>query len=145
MRGSIIHLAAAGFLAVTAIPAAAQQSDDADLVELMRGTWKIVKDDGEIAQDCDNGQHFEPSPDGRHILLTQAGTELSSNYLVIHSEGRRLLLFIEGEDRLTDEGDPVLWWAYFKGPDRFVWRRYDWPRNNATAAEWARCEAESTE
>jgi hypothetical protein len=137
-------LSVIALLALAAAPATAQPSESVGLVELMRGTWKIVGDDGNVVQDCDKGQHFEPSADGHHVLLSEVGTDFSADYHVIHAEGGRILSYIEGEDRLTDEGDPVLWWAYFKDRDHFVWRRYDWPENNATAAEWVRCSTESS-
>ena len=102
---------------------------------LIAGEWEVV--DGESrqpAEGCAMAQIFKASPDGRHIDLTERGEpNWSARYLVVHRENDRILLFIEDEDRLTKQGDPVLWWANFDGPDHFKWRRYDWSAAAATS------------
>jgi len=110
-------------------------------LSLIAGDFQIVNGrTGEVVQDCAQAQRFEVRPDGRNVILTDVGVaDWSANYTVLHSEPNRLLLYIEGEDRTTDAGDPVLWWAYFEGRDEFRWRRYDWPRDEATEAVWRRC------
>ena len=137
----MIRAAILAALALTAAPVFAEEALDSDLIELVQGTWKVVADDGTVAQDCDKGQHFEPSADGRHIVLTEVGTDFSANYVVMHTDNNRVLTYIENEERLTDQGDPVIWWLYFLDQDHFRWRRYDWPKDHATGAQWIRCDA----
>ncbi|MBX3503542.1 MAG: hypothetical protein KF889_29220 [Alphaproteobacteria bacterium] len=70
---------------------------------------------------------------------TYEGKAYRSTYLILAVEARRVLTFIQGEARLTATGDPVIWWAMILGPDRFAWRRYDWPRDSMTPARVRRC------
>ena len=118
-------------------------SDDA--LAILPGEWEIVDGaTGKVQQACSMAQHFEVSPDRSSIVLTERGVkDWSARYRVIHAEPKRLLAILEGEQRLTAAGDPVLWWAYFDGNDRFRWRRYDWQATEATTAEWRRCAAEA--
>lgn len=119
----------------------AESFAQASPLSLIAGNWQIVNGaTGEVVQDCARAQRFEVTPDGRNVILTEVwAANWSARYLVLHAEPGRVLMFIENEDRMTDEGDPVLWWAYFLGPDEFRWRRYDWGRNQATAMVWRRC------
>ena len=109
----------------------------------LEGRWSIVDPaTGATRQACSQGQSFALTPDRRNVTLTDAAAPARrpSRYLVVHSEPERVLLFIEGETRRTPTGDPVLWWVQFDGPDRFQWRRYDWPRDARTVI-WQRCRA----
>lgn len=129
---------------VALISAAALQgaaTDPATPSSLIDGDWQIVNTaDDSTVYDCKNAQTFKSAPDRRTVVLTERGTaNWQARYLVVHEEKDRVLMFIEKEDRLTDNGDPVLWWAYFDGPDKFRWRRYDWGKGDATATEWRRC------
>lgn len=108
---------------------------------LIDGDWQVVNTvDGSIVYDCQHAQTFKPAPDRRTVVLTERGTDnWQARYMVLHEEKDRVLMFIEKEERRTDNGDPVLWWAYFDGPDKFRWRRYDWDKGDATATQWQRC------
>jgi hypothetical protein len=104
------------------------------------GDWQVVDAEGKVAIECSAAQRFLVSPDGRTVTLTELGTDdWSAEYLVLRVEPARMLMYIEGEDRLDKEGDPVLWWANFSGPDEFRWRRSDWSRDSETPAVWRRC------
>ncbi len=84
---------------------------------------------------------YRISADGRHVELSlhRDGKTRRERYQVLHVLNDRVLLFIEGERRLTEYGGPVTWWAVFDGHNRFRLRRDDWPRNTVTAIEWRRC------
>jgi hypothetical protein len=114
-----------------------------DPVAIFAGDWQVVNSaTGEAVQDCSRAQSFEFTSDRRTLVLTERwANNWTARYRVVHSEPNRILLFIENETRRTEAGDPVLWWAYFDGPDRFRWRRYDWPSTSATPSEWRRCPA----
>ena len=111
-------------------------------LSLIDGNWQVVNTvNGDTVYDCQHAQNFKPTPDRRSVILTERATEnWQARYLVLHEEKDRVLMFIEKEERKTDNGDPVLWWAYFDGPDKFRWRRYDWDASDATATEWRRCQ-----
>lgn len=129
---------------VALISAAAVQgaaTDSTTPLSLIDGDWQVVNTvDGSTVYDCRHAQTFKPSPDRRTVVLTERGTaNWEARYLVLREEKDRVLMLVEKEERLTDNGDPVLWWAHFDGPDKFRWRRYDWDKGDATATEWRRC------
>lgn len=128
-----------------AVAGAAQASSSpADPASLIVGEWEIVDDSGKTVQQCGKGQVFKASADGRHIELTERGTpDWSVRYLIVRRDLDRVLMSIENEERLTDQGDPILWWATFEHPDKFRWRRYDWKNTEVTAAVWRRCRPQS--
>ncbi len=111
-----------------------------DPLAAIAGDWQVVDHrTGKAIMDCQNYQRFAVSPDRRAVTLSGPWTETPVRYVVLHSEKNRALMFVEGERRLTKHGDPVLWWAYFDGPDRFAWRQYDWLPEVRTTSEWRRC------
>ena len=124
-------------LMLTSASAAAQTPSEA--LARLAGTWEIVSEGGRTG--CESGQTFLPTADGRYVDLSQPSDDgaFRLRYMVLQVQQNRVLMFIEGEDRLTAQGDPVLWWAVFDGADRFRWRRYDWPATATTDAEWRRC------
>jgi len=127
----------AAVLLFSSASAVAQPQQDA--LARLAGAWEIVGANG--SSGCDAGQTFTPTADGRYVALDQHGAEgaYNSRYIVLHVETDRVMMFIEGEQRLTAQGDPVVWWAVFDGPNTFRWRRYDWPRTAMTDAVWRRC------
>jgi hypothetical protein len=110
-----------------------------DALARLAGTWEIVSASGSTG--CDRGQTFTPTADNRYVTLDQHDAEGADNsrYIVLQVHNDRVLMFIEGEERLTAQGDPVIWWAVFDGPNTFRWRRYDWPATALTDALWRRC------
>lgn len=112
----------------------------ANPVSALAGAWRVTNaTTGKIIADCGSPdqQFFAPTKDQRYVDLTVG--DHRSRYVVLQVRDSDVLMFIEGEKRLTDNGDPVLWWARFVDPTRFYWRRYDWPPSGRTATEWTRC------
>jgi hypothetical protein len=137
----MIEAAIIGLLMVQAAQAPASEAAGVDPLSVFSGDWQVVNSEtGKVAIDCKKAQRFAVSPDRRAVVLTEKGNdEWAARYMVLRSEKNRILMFIEDEKRTTESGDPILWWAYFEGPDRFQWRQYDWARDNRTVAEWRRC------
>ena len=136
----MLHVAYLGMLVASTTQVPTEASSTIDPVAFLVGEWEIVDESGKTLQECSKAQTFKATPDGLHIDLTERGVaDWSAHYLIIHRDKNRVLMFIEKEDRTTEQGDPVLWWAYFDGPDKFRWRRYDWDATAATATEWRRC------
>lgn len=137
----MIHIAMFLLLAAQAAETPAGRAADVDPLAALSGHWRIVDSvTGEVRLDCDGAQIFTVAPDRKTVLLTEKGADdWSIRYIVLHGERNRILMFIENEDRMTESGDPLLWWAYFDGPDRFTWRQYHWSPNSRTVAEWRRC------
>lgn len=123
------------------VPVSGQQT--VDPLAAFPGSWQMVNTGTkEVVQDCARAQSFEVTPDRRTLILTEKwANNWTARYRVIHSEPQRVLVFLENETRKTEAGDPALWWAYFDGPDKFRWRRYDWALDSGTLTEWQRCPA----
>lgn len=137
----MINSAIIGLLMVQAAQAPTPDAAGVDPLGVFSGDWQVVDPGtGKAAIDCKTAQRFAVSADRKTIVLTEKGEDKwAVRYLVLRSEKNRILMFIEGEERKTESGDPILWWAYFEGPDRFRWRQYDWAPDERTAAEWRRC------
>ena len=127
----------AAILGLLLVQAAAQDATAVDPLAVLSGAWEIVDtDSGNVALSCAEGQTFAVGADRRSIALsdTPSGRQFA-RYIVLHSEPDRILAFIEGETRKTEAGDPIVWYAYFEGPDRFRWRQYHWPADARTASQ----------
>ena len=143
----MINLAIGAMLSLTAADAPPAKSAPPDPLAVIAGTWQIIDTEtGKAAQDCTKAQTFTVSPDRKAVTLVEKWADnWTAHYVVLHREAGRVLMYIDGEDRKTDWGDPVLWWAYFDGPDRFRWRRYDWAPDSRTIYEWRRCPGEAAQ
>jgi hypothetical protein len=128
-------------LIVQAAQASASEAAGVDPLSAFSGDWQVVdKATGKVAIDCKEAQRFAVAADRKTVVLTEKGAaNWAARYMVLRSEKSRILMFIENEERMTEAGDPILWWAYFDGPDSFSWRQYDWPRDSRTGMEWRRC------
>jgi len=134
-------MAVAALLTVQAAQASPVGQAGVDPLSVFSGDWQVVDPQtGKVAIDCKEAQRFAVSPDRKTVRLTEIGADKwSARYMVLRSEKNRVLMLIENEERKTEAGDPILWWAYFDGPDRFRWRQYDWASEARTTAEWRRC------
>ncbi len=134
-------MALAALLALTSAAIAAPALGPADPLVAIVGDWQVIDTvAGTTQQDCSKAQTFAISSDAREIVLTEKwAANWTARYRVVRAEPTRVLTIIEDEKRVTDVGDPVLWWLIFEGPDSFRWRRYDWPRTEATSTQWQRC------
>lgn len=136
----VLGLVALTLFIAHATPASAQ--DVADPLSAIAGRWQIVNTStGAVSTSCDAPQVFTVSTDGRYVDLEERAEAEThrAHYIVLQGQPGRLLMFIEGETRLTESGEPVLWWAVFSDRDHFRWRRYDWPPTAQTTAQWGRC------
>lgn len=84
-------------------------------------------------------QIFSVSSDYSHITIRSAsqlaaGGEASNtiSYKVLAVHGNVLTMFIEGEQRKTDSGDPVVWSLVLANDREFRWRQTDWPKGDHT-------------
>ncbi len=133
-------LGAALLVAAQSLPTAPPVSDP---LAAIPGDWQIVDlATGKPLQDCTKAQSFVVSADRKSVILTEKWADnWTARYAVLHHEADRVLTIIEGEQRKTETGDPVLFWAHFDGPDKFRWRRYDWAPDVRTTTQWQRCPA----
>ena len=100
------------------------------------GTWGTT---GQLA--CDQAPQTISLIDRGERLLFRTPRPLrmldgtmsdSVYYKVLKAEGERIWMFVEGEYRLTDAGDPVVWVLVMVDPNTFKWRRTDWSKESFT-------------
>ena len=72
-------------------------------------------------------------PDTTTYKVTQAGDQ------VLTWAPFAIRMEIEGEERRTEDGKPVVWDLAFGTRDRFYWHRTDWPKGNTTRGN-VRCD-----
>jgi len=78
------------------------------------------------------------SPDRATMKFTWMTSGTLATYRVLYFEGDTLTAYIEGEDRLTEHGDRVIWVLKLQDKDHFCWRRTDWP-SHACTQDQVRC------
>jgi hypothetical protein len=64
----------------------------------------------------------------------QTTNRITSTYRVLAHTATSITMQIEGENRMTKAGDPVIWELRFRGPDEFCWHRLDWRLTGCTVA-----------
>jgi hypothetical protein len=110
-------------------PASAQPSS---ALAALKGTWNWV------GEGCDKNPFIlSPSPDGSTITLSStepdsAGTLHRTEYRVLEQASAFVRGQITDEDRRTASGKLVVWDFVVLSPDRFCWRRTDWPSTGCT-------------
>ena len=118
---------------------AAEQANPAELRALLVGTW----DWGGTDKPCKENPHsIEFAADGsalivRHPKGAALGSKVLHKELVykILDEGPNFLrMRIEGEDRKTEEGKPVVWDIVLLERDKYCWCRTDLPDNACSKA-----------
>ena len=141
MRYLCLVLAASAGVAPAVAQEQEQEEASADILYWVDGNWKIVGEDGIDIQTCQKAQTFSLSKDRANIVLTEQWADFAATYRIVRIEEDRVLTMIEGEERTTEQGDPVLWWLHFRNRDNFSFRQYGWDRNSVTMAQWVRCPA----
>jgi hypothetical protein len=112
---------------------------DSSIFEVVQGRWAwSTREDG-----CDTDWHtisFSPARDTMFIASAKPfegadDTFDSVTTYVIHEHTlSRIRGAIPGEARFTADGEPVVWDLVLRSPDRYAWRRADWPGWGFTAA-----------
>jgi hypothetical protein len=110
----------------------------------IEGTWGTVDP---TSLSCDKApQIFTVSKDRTMVTVRSAnklylggddGLEAIA-YRVLAVHGNVLTMFIEGEDRKTENGDPVVWSLVLTSEREFYWRQTDW-RKGAGTRPFMRC------
>ena len=88
-----------------------------------------------------NPQKLEFSRSGEILTIRWNHTHDPAVYRVLYNDSDSITMLLNGEDRLTDSGDRVIWQLVVKGADRFCWRRTDWP-GYACTPDLQRCDGE---
>lgn len=88
-----------------------------------------------------NPQRLEFSPDNETVTFRWSHTHEPALYQILYHDSNSITMILDGEDRLTDNGDRVIWQLRVKDADRFCWRRTDWP-GYACTADLRRCPAD---
>jgi hypothetical protein len=72
------------------------------------------------------------SPEGKEVR--------AAVYKVLSINGDTITMFLNGETRRTEGGDPIVWTLVLLNDNAYVWRQTDWPPDGATVP-YIRCEA----
>lgn len=130
-------------LLIAAPPLAAQEEPALTAFDIAEGTWHWAEGD----QTCQGNRHriaFDAERTRMMLIHDQplgAGGDSVTVYTVLRS-GPGLSPFtpyviraaMEGETRTTESGESVVWDLVIATPDRYHWRRTDWPVDGLTAA-----------
>lgn len=97
---------------------------------LERGSWGLQEGETSCAE---NPRTFRFSEDGRWMIVEWLHTYDADRYMVLYADPGSITTYIEGEERRTDTGDRVVWQLMMSRPDRYCWRRTDWPSHYCTS------------
>lgn len=114
-----------------------EQKEASPIFAQITGAWGTVEP---TPFSCDKTpQIFSVSSDYSRITVRSAsqlsaGGEAGStiSYKVLAVSGNVLTMFIEGEQRKTENGDPVVWSLVLANDREFRWRQTDWPKGDHT-------------
>ena len=116
-------------LAVAALAGPGAASVPGDALDALEGRWVWTKDREELGlkEACRRRfEEYDISDDRRavtyRIAVREAGSPSTGVYRVLYVDGASVGLFLEGEDRRFDNGDPYIWIAVVDSLERFVWR-----------------------
>jgi hypothetical protein len=122
-----------------------QFASSANLFSRVSGTWAVL-DEGKV--DCKAAtETISFSKD--FSVATFRSTEKYSlgngkqsdtiTYKILKVQDSMITMFLNGETRTTDGGDPIVWSLVLLQDGFFVWRRTDWPAGDSTIPR-ARCD-----
>jgi hypothetical protein len=132
-------------LALAAVPRlAAQEVGGLTVFDLAEGTWHWSVGEGT----CQGNRHRIAFSDDRTQMmlihdepLDAASDERVTVYTILQSGAGLhpmtpyvIRAAMEGETRTTEAGESVVWDLVIATPDRYHWRRTDWPTNGLTGA-----------
>ena len=107
--------------------------DGTDIREFVIGRWDWARHDP-VCSDSTHAITF--SEGGRVMRITQqqawvdsTGRDRTTAVYDLHgTSSSRIRGQIRGEERLTEDGTPVVWDLVLTGPDEYRWHRTDWDR-----------------
>ena len=99
------------------------------------GTW-----DEEDPRSCQLSHDVSFSDDRATMIhtyqsvgyATETDARESFRYSVISLTDTELFAYLENEERLTEDGDPVIWIFRLIDDDNYCWGRADWPSGSCT-------------
>lgn len=74
-----------------------------------------------------NPQTIRFSANRKTMKITWDNTHNPATYKILYFDANTLTSIIDGETRVTDAGDRVIWKLKVKDDSHFCWRRTDWP------------------
>jgi len=143
IAGILVVFAAVGLLTMYVRPYDVPAGTDVRRVVAGRWDWK------RHTKLCADSAHVIAFPgDGKVMTITQQqrwvdslGTDrTTTTYDVLRATTSTIRGAIRGEDRLTDDGKPVVWDLVLVGPDEYRWHRTDWMSGWGYTGPIVRCE-----
>jgi hypothetical protein len=136
---SMRSLLLAVLVTLTACSTVERRFDDhADVFRRATGKWAAVEEGPadcsavteiiSFSRDLSTATNHSPGS-----ILTISGRPSDTvTYTVLSVRANVITMYLNGETRTTDGGDPVVWSLVLTGDDSFFWRRTDWPKGSAT-------------
>jgi len=115
-----------------------QFASSASIFTRVAGTWAYLDKSGKV--DCKSNETISFSRDlsvatfksTEPYIMGDGSKSDTVTYKVLHAQGNVITMFINGETRTTEGGDPVVWSLVLLDAQTFVWRRTDWPAGDST-------------
>lgn len=112
-------------------------------ISWLEGTWQVPGVESCSAQP--RNIHFAPVRSKLYVRYPRGSQTIDGEnfkkkwiYLVLSATEDRVRLALQGESRVDASGLPVTWDLRKISPDKFCWRRSDWPFDECTIAS-TRC------
>lgn len=117
-----------------------------DVFRRATGKWDMVGN----SDFCKAGTDIEVisfSPDNRTAYferpippLDDEGKPVKNySYQVLYNDENSITMIVNGEKRITPNGDRFVWVLIMKDPDSFSWRATHWEKNARTKLTMGRC------
>lgn len=117
-----------------------------DVFSLAQGKWDMIGN----PDFCKGGTDIEIisfSSDNRtaHFKrpippLGEDGKPVTNySYQVLYNSENSITMIVNGEKRLTPDGDRIVWVLIMESPDRFTWRATHWEKDARTKLAMGRC------
>ncbi|MEE2566149.1 hypothetical protein [Hyphobacterium marinum] len=138
---TVLKAAGASALAAFSCAGPALAQDDFHALNVVEGYWGWVVPDGENNPgSCeDDPVHIWLSEDRHYYYSEKEGSGESAEGPILSTDPRWIVIQYEGEERLTEAGEPVAWVLFMDSRDEFRWIRRDWIGTGRSTYSLVRC------
>ncbi|MGQ7301132.1 hypothetical protein [Marinobacter nauticus] len=124
------HFQFLGTLFISLLPMTNFAGQNPNGLEVFDGLWGW--EPSNFPTTCDKNPHtltFSENGKKAYLEFIKPQGESDENitvYSVHEIKGNRITMSIDGEERLDDEGNPVVWDLVLLNKNEYVWHRHDW-------------------
>tara|TARA_R110002072_G_scaffold57419_1_gene147679 strand:- start:1034 stop:1483 length:450 start_codon:yes stop_codon:yes gene_type:complete len=123
-------------------PTALAQDTGFHVLDVASGYWGWELPEGEDGGGtcADDPLHIWLSEDRTRFFSAHEGDDLTVEADILSTDSGWLAIRYDGEERLTDAGEPVVWILFLDSRDRFRWIRQDWIGTGRSTYPLVRCD-----